>query len=162
MTGAVRVGQPLGLPGFPAYPPLQNDVLPLAIFREGTLSSLRTFCDASFDRDPRNTGRVVHYNMALTGGTSGSPVFDHHGYIVAVQYAGITVQILDDEVVIGRIDTHEDNGIHVLAMWEFIDWLEQADQTATIAEDSSAWFDDVSVLQLDADGIYQAYFDLTK
>lgn len=155
LAGGLRVGQPLGTIGFPAYPPLQNDVLPLATFREGTLSSLRPFYDAAFDRDPRNTGRVVHYNMALTGGTSGSPVFDHHGYIVAVQYAGITIEILDDEVVIGRIDTHEDYGIHVQAVWTFIDWLEQADATATIADSGSSRFDGVSGLQLDAESYYQ-------
>ena len=155
LAGGLRVGQPLGTLGFPAYPPLQNDILPLATFREGTLSSLRPFYDATFDRDPRNTGRVVHYNISLTGGTSGSPVFDHHGYIVAVQYAGLAVQIEDDEVVIGRIDTHEDYGIHVQSVWAFIDWLEQADRTATIAERGSAWFDGVSGLQMDAESYYQ-------
>ena len=157
LTGALRIGQPLGTLGFPAYPPLQNDVLPLATFREGTLSSLRPFYDVSFDRDPRNTGRVVHYNMALTGGTSGSPVFDHLGYIVAVQYAGIKVEITDDELVIGWIDTHEDYGIHVQAVWEFIDWLEQADRTATIAESGSSRFHGDSRLQLDADSYYRPY-----
>ena len=162
MTGALRIGQPLGSLGFPAYPPLQNDVLPLATFREGTLSSLRPFYDTSFDRDPRNTGRVVHYNMALTGGTSGSPVFDHHGFIVAVQYAGITVEILDDEVVIGKVDTHEDYGVHVLAVWEFIDWLENVDGTATVAESGSAGFGSVSGLQLDADVFYKTYFGQTQ
>ncbi|MXY48310.1 MAG: hypothetical protein F4Y38_03315 [Gemmatimonadetes bacterium] len=155
LTGGLRIGQPLGSLGFPAYPPLQNDVLPLATFREGTLSSLRPFYDAAFDSDPRNTGRVVHYNMSLTGGTSGSPVFDHHGYIVAVQYAGITVQILDDEVVIGRVDTHEDYGVHVQAVWEFIDWLERADLNATIAESASSWIDGVSGPPLDAESYYQ-------
>lgn len=155
LAAGLRVGQPLGTLGFPGYDPLQNDVLPLATFREGTLSSLRPFYDAAFDRDPRNTGRVVHYNMALPGGTSGSPVFDHHGYIVAVQYAGLTVEISDDEVVIGRIDTHEDYGIHVQAVWEFVDWLEQTDRTATIAERGSAWLDGVSAVQMDAESYYQ-------
>lgn len=155
LAGELRVGQPLGTLGFPAFPPLQNDILPLATFREGTLSSLRPFYDEAFDRDPRNTGRVVHYNISLTGGTSGSPVFDHHGYIVAVQYAGLAVQIEDDEVVIGRIDTHEDYGIHVQSVWAFIDWLKDADQTATIAERGSAWLDGVSGLQLDAESYYQ-------
>jgi len=155
LTGGLRIGQPLGSLGFPGYSPLQNDVLPLATFREGTLSSLRPFYDAAFDRDPRNTGRVVHYNMALPGGTSGSPVFDHHGYIVAVQYAGLTIEITDDEVVVGRVDTHEDYGIHVQAVWEFIDWLEQADRTATIEERGSAWLRDVSGLRLDAESYYR-------
>ena len=155
LTEALRVGQPLGSRGFPGYPPLQNDVLPLATFREGKPSSLRPFCDASLDRKLRNIGRVVHYNMSLTGGTSGNPVFDHHGYKVAMRYAGVTVQIMDEEVAIGRIDTHEDYGIHVQAVWESIDWLEQADETATIAESSSAWFDGVSGLRLDAGGFYR-------
>ncbi len=157
MTGAMRIGQPLGTLGFPAYPPLHNDVLPLATFREGTLSSLRPFYDAAFDRDPQNTGRVVHYNMSLAGGTSGSPVFDHNGYIVAVQYAGIVREILDDEVVIGRVETHEDYGIHVLAVWEFIDWLERVDGTATIAVSGSVGFGGNSGLQLAPDGFYQPF-----
>ena len=32
MIGAMRIGQPPGSLGFPAYPPLHNDVLPLATF----------------------------------------------------------------------------------------------------------------------------------
>ncbi len=157
MTGEMRIGQPLGTLGFPAYPPLHNDVLPLATFREGTLSSLRPFYDAAFDRDPQNTGRVVHYNMSLAGGTSGSPVFDHNGYIVAVNYAGIVREILDDEEVIGGVETHEDYGIHVLAVWEFIDWLESADGTATIAESRSVGYGWIAGLQLAPDGLYQPF-----
>ena len=124
---------------------------------KATLSSLRPFYDVAFDRDPQNAGRVVHYNMSLAGGTSGSPVFDHNGYIVAVNYAGIVIQIMDEEVVIGRVDTHEDYGIHVLAVGEFIDWLESADGTATIAESRSVGYGGIAGLLLPPDGLYQPF-----
>lgn len=58
-------------------------------------------------------------------------------------------------MIIGRVDTHEDYGIHVQAVWSFIDWLEQADRTATIAESGSAWLDVVSGPPLDAESYYQ-------
>lgn len=51
-------------------------------------------------REPRDAreqpGGAVH-NLGQTGGTSGSPVFDHEGVVVAVSFAGIGVIVSDEQ-----------------------------------------------------------------
>ena len=88
-TDELRVGQPVGSLGFPALPRIFDALLPLASFKEGTISALRPFYNESFINFPVNTGHLVHYNLAIRGGTSGSPVFDHQGLIIAINHAGI-------------------------------------------------------------------------
>ena len=66
------------------------------LFREGTLSSLRPFYNGPFG--PEDLGQVLHYNLLLEPGTSGSPVFDHEGYVVAVNYAGIEYEISGEDL----------------------------------------------------------------
>ena len=90
-AGSLRAGQPLGTLGFPGALMLENLELVIATFREGTLSSLRPFYDGPFG--PEDLGQILHYNLLLEPGTSGSPVFDHEGYIVAVNFAGIEYEI---------------------------------------------------------------------
>ena len=65
------------------------------------------------------------YALDATGGTSGSPVFDHNGRVVAVNHAGIEVRVLDVDgrevrIAMGSLD----KGIHVAAVWDFLDHLE--------------------------------------
>ena len=86
-ASSLRAGQPLGTLGFPGALMLENLELVIATFRAGTLSSLRPFYDGPFG--PEDFGQMLHYDMLLESGTSGSPVFDHEGYIVAVNFAGI-------------------------------------------------------------------------
>lgn len=71
----------------------------------------------------------------------------------AIRAIGILMN--DGKRFIVRIDNRQHYGIHIQAVWEFIDWLEQADRTATIAETGSTWFDGVSGLRLDAESYYQ-------
>ncbi len=66
---------------------------------------------------PQNS-EVVQFNLGQTGGTSGSPVFDHEGFIVAVGYAGVGANVVDSEGVpilipIGDLDF----GIRVDEVW---------------------------------------------
>ena len=90
-AGSLRIGQPLGTLGFPGALMLLNIEFVIATFREGTLSSLRPFYTGPFG--PDDIGDVLHYDMLLESGTSGSPVFDHEGYVVAVHFAGIAYPI---------------------------------------------------------------------
>ena len=88
-TDDLRIGQPVGTLGFPGLPPIFDAILPLASFKEGTISTLRPLYNESFINFPINTGQLVHYSLATRGGTSGSPVFDHQGFIIAINHAGI-------------------------------------------------------------------------
>ncbi|MDE0232417.1 MAG: serine protease [bacterium] len=88
-TDELRVGQPVGTLGFPGLPTIFDALLPLATFKEGTISALRPFYNESFIDFPINTGHLVHYNLGTRGGTSGSPVFDHQGFIIAINHAGL-------------------------------------------------------------------------
>lgn len=57
----------------------------------------------------------VQYNLDTSPGTSGSPVFHHKGVLVATNnHAGIW-----DGVALNF-------GIHVDALWGFLDWLESS------------------------------------
>ncbi len=138
-TDDLRVGQPVGTLGFPQLPRIFNAVLPLASFKDGTISALRPFYNADFLDFPRNTGRIVHYNLAALGGTSGSPVFDHEGFVIAIQYAGIVTPIIlpgegDEEgIELETIETDENFGINIVAAWEFLDWLASQDATVSVA-----------------------------
>ena len=117
--GDLRVGQPLGTLGFPADLAGETGVLVLPTFKEGTLSALRPFYTDDFDGT--NTGMLLHHNLQIEGGTSGSPIFDHNGYIVSINFAGKENRVPDEDGNIVRIETSHGFGIHVEALWQMID-----------------------------------------
>jgi len=91
---SLRVGQPLATMGFPGE--LQggelNNFFPIATFKLGALSALR----------PPHSGRsytardtyIVQHSLDLSGGTSGSPILNTAGRVVAVNNAGIEALVL--------------------------------------------------------------------
>lgn len=125
----LRIGQPLGTLGFPGALAQETFRIVLPTFKDGTLSALRPY-DVE---NPGNTGirMMLHYNLLTEGGTSGSPVFDHNGYIIGINFAGI-VQVLRDSEgnVIFRTDTSHGFGIHAEALWQMID---QVGETPAVA-----------------------------
>ena len=149
-TDDLRVGQPVGTLGFPGLPRIFNAILPLASFKDGTISALRPFYNADFLDFPRNTGRIVHYNLAARSGTSGSPVFDHEGFVIAIQYAGIVTPIIlpgegDEEgIELETVETDENFGINIVSAWEFLDWLASQDATVSVAGKKNAGSVDTS------------------
>ncbi|MDE2848190.1 MAG: trypsin-like peptidase domain-containing protein [Gemmatimonadota bacterium] len=116
----LRVGQPLGTLGYPGSLAQETFELVLPTFKDGTLSALRPFFNDAFDGT--NTGMLLHYNFLTEGGTSGSPVFDHNGYIVGINFAGI-VHVIEDESGerLAEVETSHQFGIHVEALWQMID-----------------------------------------
>ena len=79
----LKVGTRVATLGFPGE--LQGGDLdnlnPVATFKDGTISALRD-------------GHVVQHNLDLSGGTSGSPIFNTSGKVVAINNAGISGVVL--------------------------------------------------------------------
>lgn len=122
MITSLAIGQPVGTLGFPGELGISNnDALDHAVstFKDGVVSALRTV-DGTVQPHVQ-----VQYNFDATGGTSGSPVFDHNGWVVAVNHAGPEVRVLDVNgrevrIAMGSLD----RGIHVASVWGFLNYLE--------------------------------------
>jgi len=98
VTGALELGQPIFMMGFPGK--VMNEDKPAADLRTGVLSRLTTFNNEP--ADGTNTGLVWH--TALTSkGTSGSPIFDRDGDVVAINNGGLSAR----EVLVRNPDTGE-------------------------------------------------------
>jgi len=92
----LRVGQPVGTFGFPGELADPETAVPIATFKDGTISALRPYSARNENVTPENS-QVVQHNLDLSGGTSGSAVFDHNGFIVAVNYGTAMTVIGDPE-----------------------------------------------------------------
>ena len=89
----LRVGQPIGTIGF-LEEELEEPVnVPIATFKDGTINALRPFEDEV--ATPENS-RIIQHNLDLSGRTSGSLIFDHQGYVIGMNFAGIYRVVYDD------------------------------------------------------------------
>ena len=85
----LRVGVPIATLGFPGELQISDTehISPIATFKDGTISALRPpYQGESYTS--RET-YIVQHNLDLSGGTSGSPIFDASGKVVAINNAGI-------------------------------------------------------------------------
>lgn len=90
----LRVGTRVATLGFPGE--LQGGDLdhlyPIATFKDGTVSAVRPPFQG--ERYSVRDAFVVQHNLDLSGGTSGSPIFDGSGKVVAINNAGIANVVL--------------------------------------------------------------------
>ena len=115
----LRIGQPVATLGFPGeleFTGRDADNTVNATFKEGTISALRI----------RGSGDAeyvqVQYNFNATGGTSGSPVFDQYGWVIAINSSGIEARVTDTDGDLVRIGVGSlDFGMRVDAIWDFIE-----------------------------------------
>ena len=82
----LRVGQPIGTLGLPGVLQGLYQTLPVATFKDGTISALRPYSPDEPAITPENS-RLLQHNLDTTSGTSGSAIFDHRGFIIAVNFA---------------------------------------------------------------------------
>ncbi|MCY3773708.1 MAG: serine protease [Gemmatimonadetes bacterium] len=128
----LRVGQPIATLGFPDEIADIFSIVPIATFKDGTISALRPF-QIGINPTPFNTSFVQH-NLDLSGGTSGSPIFDHSGWIIAVNNSGTEKLVFDvntgrpERVPTGNIGF----GVRVDEVWRLVDHLESLASTARI------------------------------
>ena len=121
----LRVGQPIATMGFPGELGQAYRIAPVATFKDGTISALRPFSGVS--RRPEDTNEVQH-NLNLSGGTSGSAIFDVQGYVVAVNHSGIESIVYDANTGrperIGR--SLIEFGVRADEMWAMVDLFDSS------------------------------------
>lgn len=126
----LKVGQPIGTIGFPEEVSGEAVNVPVATFKDGTISALRPFGDEV--PTPENN-RVIQHNLDLPGRTSGSLIFDRQGYIVGMNFAGIFRVTYDDQT--GQPTRVPSNNpglaIRVDELWRLYDLASGAGRVAT-------------------------------
>ncbi len=131
-AGALQVGQPVGTLGFPGEAGTTGGdarVIATPTFKDGVVSALRLIPGGEAPHIE------VQYSFDTTGGTSGSPVFDHNGWVVAVNHAGIETRAWSTQGRTVRIPIGELNfGIHVDELWELVDHVEAMEGQPLVAQ----------------------------
>ena len=124
----LRVGQPIGTLGLPGELNELYETLPVATFKDGTISALRPYSPDEPAVTPANS-RMLQHNLDTTGGTSGSAIFDHRGFIIAVNFAGYNRVIFgldpdDMEIRRYRVPVGLGLAIRVDEVWAMVDLID--------------------------------------
>lgn len=84
---SLTVGEDIGTLGFPGETAFYLDrTFPVPIFKVGTISALHAF--TNYGTQSSDEKYVIQHDFDLTGGTSGSPIFNTHGEIIAINNSG--------------------------------------------------------------------------
>lgn len=126
----LQAGQPIGTIGFPEEESGEPVTVPIATFKDGTISALRPFADEV--PTPENS-RVIQHNLDLPGRTSGSLIFDHQGYIIGMNFAGIFRVVYDQRTGKPTRIPSENPGlaIRVDELWRLYDLASGAGRMVT-------------------------------
>ena len=124
----LRVGQPIGTLGLPGVLGELYGTVPVATFKDGTISALRPYSPDEPAITPENS-RLLQHNLDTTGGTSGSAIFDHRGFIIAVNFAGYGIGIRvpqPDDMEVRRYFIPMNLGVAVRVdeVWAMVDLID--------------------------------------
>ena len=128
---SLEVGQPICTAGFPGEIDKFITNTPIATFKDGIISALRPY-NPDFQISSSENNHFVQHNLDLSGGTSGSPIFDHYGYVIAVNNSGTEKLVIDqktgepERIPSGNIGF----GIRVDEVWDMIEYLSSAGKIA--------------------------------
>ena len=150
----LKVGQPIGTIGFPEELTEESVNVPIATFKEGTISALGPFDDVV--PTPENS-RIIQHNLDLPGRTSGSLIVDHTGYIIGMNFAGIYRVVYDDTTGKPTRIVSENPGLAVRVdeLWRLYDL---ARGTGRVVANASGRRTDVPlVLESEQDYPYESY-----
>ncbi len=126
----LQVGQPVGTIGFLEELSGEPVTVPIATFKDGTISALRPFAD---EVPTPASSKVIQHNLDLSGRTSGSPIFDHSGYIIGMNFAGIFRVVYDDRTGRPTRISTENPGraVRVDELWRLYDLATEASRAVS-------------------------------
>ena len=155
----LSVGQPIGTIGFLEELTEEPVNVPIATFRDGTINALRPFSDEVPTPD---NSRVIQHNLDLSGRTSGSLIFDHQGYIIGMNFAGIYRVVYDQRT--GKptriVSDNPGHAVRVDELWRLYDLASGAGR---VVSDLAARRTDVpSVLVPEQDYPHESYLPFPK
>lgn len=99
---SLRAGTSIATMGFPGETSVWSLSRPTPSFKEGTISSIHTL-DKPDLSNPYSY--LIQHNLDLTGGTSGSPIFNSEGKVIAVNNSGFFLTSIGYGITASYIDT---------------------------------------------------------
>lgn len=87
----LKTGQPVATIGYPIEGGPSTGQRPIPTFKSGTISALRPY-KTSTAPSPETT-RLIQHDISTTGGTSGSPLFNRDGRVIAVHNSGDYIMV---------------------------------------------------------------------
>jgi len=122
----LKVGQSIATSGFPGEIESLNTNTPIATFKDGIISALRPYNPDTQLSNPINNHFIQH-NLDLSGGTSGSPIFDHYGFVIAINNSGTEKLVIDVNTGVPERIPSGNIGFGI-RIDEALDWIEILDK----------------------------------